>query len=50
MVVMEQEHIFASLCPLRGLVLLKDSLDAEGTFLIPYMVRQALSDDYKVST
>ncbi|CAL8463807.1 g3341 [Coccomyxa elongata] len=45
---MEQERLFSPQCPLRGVVLVKDSLEADGTFLIPYTLKEALSSGYKV--
>ena len=45
---MDLERIFSPICPLRGVVLVKDSLEADGTFLIPYTLRKALSNGYKV--
>ncbi|BDA48919.1 probable elongator complex protein 6 [Coccomyxa sp. Obi] len=45
---MEQERIFSPQCPLQGVVLVKDSLEADGTFLIPYTLKEGLSSGYKV--
>ena len=49
MVAMDQGQIFTSQCPLHGLVVVKDSLEADGNFLIPYTLKEALSNGFKVS-
>ena len=48
--VMEQHSLFTLQCPLDGLVLIKDSLQADGAFLIPYSLRAALQEGVKVAT
>lgn len=45
---MDQENIFTPHSPLSGLVVLKDSLDADGNFLVSYTLRHALQEGYKV--
>lgn len=45
---MDQESLFTPESPLGGLVVLKDSLDADGNFLISYTVKHALQEGYKV--
>jgi hypothetical protein len=45
---MEQINLFTPQSPLQGLVLLRDSLDADGAFLVPYSLKQALQEGFKV--
>jgi hypothetical protein len=50
MIAVQQERIFTSQCPLQGLVIVKDYLEADGNFLIPYTLKEALSDGFKVKS
>ena len=42
------EHIFTVNRPLAGIVLLTDTLQLDGAFLVPWLVREACSCGYKV--
>jgi hypothetical protein len=47
---MEQQSLFTPQCSLDGLVLIRDSLQADGAFLVPYSLRAALQQGLKVGS
>ena len=44
----EEVLLFAVQQPLRGLVMVKDTLDADGNFLVLYLLQMALQQDQQV--
>ena len=42
-------HVFTDTWPLAGVVLVRDSLQLDGAFMVPWLVQQAVSSGMKVA-
>ena len=42
-------HVFTDTRPLAGVVLVRDSLQLDGAFMVPWLVREAVSSGHKVA-
>lgn len=43
-------HVFTDTRPLAGVVLVRDSLQLDGAFMVPWLVREAVSSGMQVSS